>query len=335
MDSTAAPNRRLSVAPMMDWTDRHERYFLRLLSRQALLYSEMVTTGALLYGDVPRHLEFDAAEHPVALQLGGADPVALAECAAMAAEWGYDEVNLNVGCPSDRVQAARFGACLMAEPALVRDCIAAMAAVVSIPVTVKSRIGIDDRDSYEELKVFIATVAESGCSSFIIHARKAILSGLSPKENREIPPLNYETVYAIKRDFPELEIMLNGGVLSLDAAVAQLDRVDGVMIGRAAYRDPWVLAEADSRVFGATDPLQFRYEAVVGYLPYVKARLDEGVPLHAMTKHILGLFNGVPGARRWRRYLSENAYAKEAGTDVVEAALALVQTEETLVAAAI
>ena len=335
MDSTAAPNRRLSVAPMMDWTDRHERYFLRLLSRQALLYSEMVTTGALLYGDVPRHLEFDAAEHPVALQLGGADPVALAECAAMAAEWGYDEVNLNVGCPSDRVQAARFGACLMAEPALVRDCIAAMAAVVSIPVTVKSRIGIDDRDSYEELKVFIATVAESGCSSFIIHARKAILSGLSPKENREIPPLNYETVYAIKRDFPELEIMLNGGVLSLDAAVAQLDRVDGVMIGRAAYRDPWVLAEADSRVFGATDPLQFRYEAVVGYLQYVNARLDEGVPLHAMTKHILGLFNGVPGARRWRRYLSENAYAKEAGTDVVEAALALVQTEETLVAAAI
>jgi len=320
---------------MMDWTDRHERYFLRLLSRHALLYSEMVTTGALLFGDRPRHLDFDAAEHPVALQLGGCDPAALAECAAMAAEWGYDEVNLNIGCPSDRVQAARFGACLMAEPALVRDCVAAMRGAVAIPVTVKSRIGIDDRDSYEALKTFVATVAESGCETFIVHARKALLSGLSPKENREIPPLRYDTVYALKRDFPGLEIVVNGGIESLDVAEAHLAHVDGAMLGRAAYRDPWLLSAADSRLFGAADPLRYRYEAVLGFLPYVRARLDEGVPLHAMTRHILGLFNGVPGARRWRRYLSENAYAGGAGTEVIEAALALVRTEGDPVAAAV
>lgn len=327
------PDRRLSVAPMMDWTDRHDRYFLRLLSRDTLLYTEMVTTGALLHGDVARHLVFDAAEHPVALQLGGSDPAALAACAAMAAEWGYDEVNLNVGCPSDRVQSGRFGACLMAEPELVRDCVAAMRAAVSIPVTVKSRIGIDDRDSYEELKGFVGCVAESGCTTFIIHARKAILSGLSPKENREIPPLKYETVYAIKRDFPELEVILNGGVPSLDAAETHLEQVDGVMIGRAAYRDPWLLAEADSRIFGGSEALQFRYEAVLAFLPYVQARLDEGVALCAMTRHILGLFNGLPGARRWRRYLSENAYGAKAGADVIEAALALVGTEAPRAAA--
>jgi tRNA-dihydrouridine synthase A len=332
---TVSQARKFSVAPMMDWTDRHERYFLRLISRRTLLYSEMVTTGALIYGDKLRHLDFDAAEHPVALQLGGCDPAALAECAAMAAEWGYDEVNLNVGCPSDRVQAARFGACLMAEPALVRDGVAAMRRAVAIPVTVKSRIGIDDRDSYDELKAFIATVAESGCTTFIVHARKAWLSGLSPKENREIPPLRYETVYALKRDFPEFEIVINGGIESLDAAQDHLQHVDGAMLGRAAYREPWVLAEADSRIFGAPDPLRCRHEAVLAYLPYIKARLAEGVPLHAMTKHILGLFNGVPGARRWRRYLSENAYASGAGPEVVEAALALVRVEDPAVAAAV
>ena len=223
----------------------------------------------------------------------------------------------------------------MAEPALVRDCVAAMQAAATVPVTVKSRIGIDDRDSYDELKTFIATVAESGCGTFIIHARKALLSGLSPKENRDIPPLKYETVYDIKQDFPDLEVILNGGVLALDAAEVHLERVDGVMIGRAGYRDPWVLAEADSRLFGASDPLQYRYEAVLGYLPYIRARLAEGVSLHAMTRHILGLFNGMPGARRWRRYLSENAYAKGAGIDVVEAALALVRGEGPAVETAI
>ena len=231
---------------MMEWTDRHERYFLRLLSRRTLLYTEMITTGALLRGDAPRHLRFDAAEHPVALQLGGADRDALAACAALGDEWGYDEINLNIGCPSDRVQAARFGACLMAEPALVRDCVSAMRRATAKPVTVKSRIGIDDRDSYEDLYGFVACVAESGCDTFIVHARKALLRGLNPKQNREIPPLHYEYVYRLKDDFPNLTVVLNGGVLSLDAASEHLEHVDGVMIGRAAYRDPWILAAVGS-----------------------------------------------------------------------------------------
>lgn len=323
-------DRRLSVAPMMDWTTRHERYFLRLISRKVLLYSEMVTTGALLYGDAARYLAFDAAEHPVALQLGGADPGALAECAAMAQAAGYDEVNLNIGCPSDRVQAARFGACLMAEPPLVRDCLAAMRRAVSIPVTVKSRIGIDDRDCYGDLKAFVACVAQSGCQTFIIHARKAILRGLSPKQNREVPPLRYEFVHRIKRDFPDLEVILNGGVTSLDAAAAQAIHVDGVMIGRAAYRDPWMLAVVDSRFFGASDPLASRCEAVLGYLPYVARQCEEGVPLHAMTRHILGLFNGQRGAKRWRRHLSENARSTNAGAKVIESALTLVAAEAAI-----
>jgi len=323
-------DRRLSVAPMMDWTDRHERYFLRLISRRVLLYSEMITTGALLYGDAARHLAFDPAEHPVALQLGGADPGALAECAAMAEAAGYDEVNLNIGCPSDRVQAARFGACLMADPPLVRDCIAAMRRAVSIPVTVKSRIGIDDRDCYDDLKGFIACVAQSGCRTFIIHARKALLSGLSPKQNREIPPLRYEFVHRVKRDFPELEIILNGGVETLDAAKIQAESVDGVMIGRAAYRNPWMLATADSRFHGAADPLASRHDAVRGFLPYVARRRAEGVPLHAMTRHILGLFNGQRGAKNWRRHLSENARGAEAGADVIELALTMVAAENTV-----
>jgi tRNA-dihydrouridine synthase A len=315
---------------MMDWTTRHERYFLRLISRRILLYSEMVTTGALLYGDKARFLAFDAAEHPVALQLGGADPDALAQCAAMAQDAGYDEVNLNIGCPSDRVQAARFGACLMADPPLVRDCVAAMRRAASIPVTVKSRIGIDDRDCYSDLKAFIACVAQSGCQTFIIHARKALLSGLSPKQNREVPPLRYEFVHRIKCDFPDLEIILNGGIVSLDAATAQNAHVDGVMIGRAAYRDPWMLATVDSRFFGATDPLRNRHEAVQGYLPYVARQCAQGVPLHAMTRHILGLFNGQRGAKIWRRTLSENAHHADAGADVIETALALVAAEAAL-----
>ncbi len=314
----------LSVAPMMEWTDRHERYFLRLLSRRTLLYTEMITTGALLHGDAARYLRFDTAEHPVALQLGGADPAALAECAAMGAEWGYDEINLNVGCPSDRVQAARFGACLMAEPALVRDAVAAMQKAAAVPVTVKSRIGIDDKDSYEDLQGFIACVAESGCKTFIIHARKALLSGLSPKQNREIPPLKYDYVYRIKQTFPDLTVILNGGVPSLALAESYLGRVDGVMIGRAAYKEPWILAEADSRIFGELDPLCSRVEAVRSFMPYLSARVTEGVPLHAMTRHILGLFNGLRGARQWRRFLSENAYRAGADISVVEEALSFV-----------
>jgi len=322
---STALDHTLSVAPMMEWTDRHERYFLRLLSRRTLLYTEMITTGALLHGDAARHLRFDAEEHPVAVQLGGCDPAALAECAAMADEWGYDEINLNIGCPSNRVQAARFGACLMAEPALVRDCVAAMRAATAKPVTVKSRIGIDDRDSYEDLSGFVACVAESGCDTFIVHARKAVLSGLSPKQNREIPPLHYDYVYRLKRDFPGLTVVLNGGVLSLDAAAAHLAEVDGVMIGRAAYRDPWILSGVDECFFDEAGTVATRHEAVLNYLHYVTARLSEGVPLHAMTRHILGLFNGQRGARQWRRYLSENAYRTGADAGVIEAALGFVK----------
>ena len=261
--------RRLSVAPMMDWTDRFCRRFHRVLTRRALLYTEMVPTGAILRGQRERFLAFDPVEKPLALQLGGADPVALAECAAIAEDWGYDEVNLNVGCPSDRVQNARFGACLMAEPKLVARCVEQMQAATDIPVTVKHRIGIDEQDSYEELKGFVATVAAVGCRSFTVHARKAWLQGLSPKQNREIPPLRYEMVQRLKQDFPELEIVINGGITSLEVAAEQLRQLDGVMLGRAAYQDPWVLAEVDSRIFGEEDPVGSRAEAVQALLPWL------------------------------------------------------------------
>lgn len=312
----------LSVAPMMDWTDRHERAFLRVISKRTLLYTEMVTTGAILHGDRDRLLAFDASEHPVALQLGGSEPEELAACAREGAARGYDEVNLNLGCPSDRVQRGRFGACLMTEPALVADCVAAMIAAVDVPVTVKTRIGVDDRDSYEALAAFVATVAAAGCRSFTIHARKAWLSGLSPKENREIPPLRYDVVYALKRDFPDLEIMLNGGVQSLEEASAHLKRVDGVMIGRAAYQSPYVLAEADRLLFGETAEPRSREQVVADFLPYVERRLAEGVPLKSIVRHMLGLFNGLPGARAWRRHLAEQAHKPGAGPEVIEAALA-------------
>jgi len=309
----------------MDWTDRHCRRFHRLLTRRTLLYSEMVPTGAILRGERARFLAFDPAEKPLALQLGGAEPAALARCAEIAEDWGYDEVNLNVGCPSDRVQNARFGACLMAEPALVADCVAAMRAATGLPVTVKHRIGIDARDSYEELAGFVETVAAAGCRSFAVHARKAWLQGLSPKQNREIPPLRYELVYRLKRDFPDLEIVINGGIPDLDAALAHLERVDGAMLGRAAYQDPWILAEADSRIFGAPDPLQTREEAVAALLPYLSAQQAAGTPVKAVTRHILGLFNGLPGARAWRRHLSEAAARPGAGPEVVEQALERLQ----------
>ncbi len=314
-------DRRIAVAPMLDWTDRHCRYFLRLLSRQTLLYTEMVTTGAVLRGDRERLLAHDPAEHPLALQLGGSDPGELARSARIAADFGYDEVNLNVGCPSDRVQSGRFGACLMAEPDLVAECVAAMRAAVDLPVTVKTRIGIDNRDSYEALTDFVDRVAGGGCKVFIVHARKAWLSGLSPKENREIPPLRYEVVHRLKRDFPSLTIILNGGLADLDQVADQLQRVDGVMMGRAAYENPYVLADVDRRFFGSSAPPPSHHRVIGAFLPYVEAQLRRGTPLHCMTRHVLGLFQGMPGARAWRRHLSEQAHRRGAGVEVLEAAL--------------
>ena len=307
---------------MMDWTDRHERAFLRTISRRTLLYTEMVTTGAILHGDRDRFLAFDAMEHPVALQLGGSDPADLAFAAREGAARGYDEVNLNLGCPSDRVQRGRFGACLMTEPALVADCVAAMIGAVDIPVTVKTRIGVDDIDSYEALTAFVEKIAGAGCGSFTIHARKAWLSGLSPKQNREVPPLRYEVVYDLKRDFPDLEIVLNGGVQSLAEARDHLATVDGVMIGRAAYQTPYILAEADRMIFGETAAPKSREEIVTDFLPYVERQLTKGVPLKSITRHMLGLFNGLPGARAWRRCLAEEAHKPGAGPEVIEEALA-------------
>jgi len=320
---------RFCIAPMLDWTDRHERYFLRLLSRRARLYTEMITTGALLYGDAPRFLRFNPAEHPVAVQLGGSDPDALARCAVMVQEAGYDEVNLNVGCPSDRVQSGRFGACLMAEPQLVADCVAAMQSATDLPVTVKCRVGIDDHDSDGFLQQFISTVAEGGCRDFIVHARIAVLQGLSPKENREVPPLNYVRVRQMKRQFPELAIVLNGGVSSLEQAQSLLAPVDditldGVMMGREAYQNPYVLAEVDNRIFGENARVPDRQDIIKAYLPYVADQLAEGTPLQHMTRHILGLYRNVPGGRRFRRHLSENAYRRDAGINVLEDAIALV-----------
>lgn len=312
---------RLCVAPMMDWTDRHDRYFLRLISRHTRLYTEMVTTGAILHGDRNYLLSYDPAEHPVALQLGGSEPAELARCARIAEEWGYAEVNLNVGCPSDRVQSGRFGACLMAEPELVAEGVAAMRAAVTIPVTVKTRIGIDKRDSYEELLRFVDGIARAGCQVFIIHARKAWLTGLSPKENREIPPLRYDVVHRLKADLPHLKIILNGGLISLEQIARQLTLLDGAMIGRAAYQNPYLLADVDRRFYGATPPPPSRHQVIERFLPYVEAQLARGVPLTAMTRHIFGLFQGLPGARAWRRHLSEQAHRRGAGVEVIEAAL--------------
>ncbi|KJS45669.1 MAG: hypothetical protein VR70_00345 [Rhodospirillaceae bacterium BRH_c57] len=321
---------RLSVAPMMDWTDRHERVFLRGLTRHALLYTEMVVTGAILFGDKGRHLDFDAVEHPLALQLGGSDPADLARCARIAEEWGYDEVNLNVGCPSDRVSAGRFGACLMAEPALVADCVRAMQDATALPVTVKHRIGIDDLDSHDHLRRFIDTVADGGCQTFIIHARKAWLQGLSPKQNREIPPLRHDIVHRIKGEYPHLTIVLNGGLKTIADCAEHLTAVDGCMIGRAAYETPYMLAEADSVLFGAAPPPPTRRQVVERFLPYVQAWLDDGIPLNRMTRHILGLYQGCPGARSWRRHLSENAHLPDAGVEVIQTALDKVESALTM-----
>lgn len=310
---------------MLDWTDRHERYFLRQISRHALLYTEMLTTGAILHGHRERFLQFDKAEHPVALQLGGSDPQELAICAKIGADYGYDEINLNVGCPSDRVQSGRFGACLMAEPKLVAECVTAMRSVIDIPVTVKHRIGIDNRDSWNELCEFVETVAQGGCEIFIVHARKAWLSGLSPKENREIPPLQYDVVYRLKQTYPQWQFILNGGLNDLPAAQAQMQYVDGVMLGRAAYHDPYLLSQVDALFFNDMHVVPDRCEIVGQLLPYIEKEIAAGTRLHAITRHITGLFNGLPGARAWRRTLSEQATRYPADIDVVKRALAQVK----------
>ncbi len=315
--------RRLSVAPMMDWTDRHARYFLRLIAPRSLLYTEMVTADAIVHGPRARLLAFDRDEHPVALQLGGSDPAKLAQAARIGAAFGYDEINLNCGCPSDRVQDGRFGACLMAEPATVAACVEAMRAAVDLPVTVKCRIGIDDQDDWPALKGFVDTVAAAGCTVFIVHARKAWLQGLSPKENREIPPLRYELVHRLKAERPDLTLVLNGGLRQPERDAGHLRTLDGLMIGREAYQNPYSLRAYERAVF-ATCTERDRHDVVHAMLPYIAARLDAGVPLKSITRHMLGLFNGEPGARRWRRYLSEQAHAPQAGTHTVLDALALV-----------
>ncbi|BEL72604.1 MULTISPECIES: tRNA dihydrouridine(20/20a) synthase DusA [Serratia] len=316
---------RFSIAPMLDWTDRHCRYFHRLLTKETLLYTEMVTTGAIIHGKGD-YLAYSEEEHPVALQLGGSDPAALAHCAKLAEQRGYDEINLNVGCPSDRVQNGMFGACLMGQATLVADCIKAMRDAVSIPVTVKTRIGIDDQDSYAFLCDFIETVARRGeCDMFTIHARKAWLSGLSPKENREVPPLDYPRVYQLKRDFPALTIAINGGVKTLEEARQHLQHLDGVMMGREAYQNPGILARVDSELFGAQTAVPDSVAIVEALYPYIERELSNGTYLGHITRHILGLFQGVPGARQWRRHLSENAHKPGADARVVEQALALVR----------
>lgn len=312
---------RTSVAPMMDWTDRHCRYFHRLLSRRTRLYTEMVTTGALLHGDVPRHLDFDETEHPVALQLGGSEPADLAQCARLGAQWGYDEINLNCGCPSERVQRGAFGACLMAEPRLVADGVKAMVDVVDVPVTVKHRIGIDKVESYAFVRDFVGTVAEAGCGVFIVHARNAWLKGLSPKENREVPPLRYELVHQLKREFPHLVIAVNGGITTDDVFDAQLQAVDGVMIGREAYHHPWWLARWDERFYGDAPSALVREDVEERMVAYMeREHAARGTPWHSIARHMMGLYNGLPGARRWRQVWSDHRLKGEPAREVMRRA---------------
>lgn len=318
---------------MMDWTDRHDRFFLRLISRRALLYTEMVTTGAVLHGDRQRLLGFDPSEHPVAVQLGGSEPAELAEAARIAADFGYDEVNLNVGCPSDRVQSGRFGACLMREPHLVARCVEAMRRAVRIPVTVKCRIGVDEQEPEEALPAMARAVRAAGCETLIVHARKAWLEGLSPKENRDIPPLDYPLVYRLKQAMPEMEIVINGGIATLNEAAQHLAHVDGAMLGRAAYQNPYLLAEVDARFFGERASPLSRHEVLEAFLPYVQRELAHGTHLHAMTRHILGLFQGQPGARAFRRHISENAPRPGAGIEVIREAMQKVSTVPAAAAA--
>jgi len=315
----------IAVAPMMDWTDRHCRYFMRLLSPSAFLYTEMVTAAAIHHGDADRFLRFNAEEHPLALQLGGSEPDWMASATAKANHYGYDEININVGCPSDKVQSGQFGACLMARPDTVAECYRAMLKETDVPVTVKTRIGIDDKDSYEFLQTFVEAMLAAGCTKFVVHARIAILDGLSPKENRTIPPLNYERVYRLKRDYPELEIVINGGLAATRQVDEVLQHVDGAMIGRQAYHQPYFLAELEHH-FNPSKRLPDRREIVEKMLPYVESALEDGEPLGRMTRHMLGLYAGQPGARAWRRYISENAHRLGAGSEVLVGALAVLPT---------
>lgn len=313
---------KFSVAPMMEWTDRHERYFLRQISRRALLYTEMVTAEAVIHGDRERLLGFSASEHPIALQLGGADPGRMALAAEVGQEYGYDEVNINVGCPSDRVQSGRFGACLMGEAEVVAASVRAMAQATDLEITVKSRIGIDDQDSYDFLRGFVEVVAAAGCKTFIVHARKAILSGLSPKQNREIPPLDYDRVYRLKADYPQLEIVINGGIETLAQCQDHLDHVDGVMVGRVAYQSPYMLAGVDRGIYGDAAAQASREDLVHAMLPYIKEQMARGVRLNAISRHMLGLYHGQPGARAWRRYISERSHLPGADDSLLLAAAA-------------
>ncbi len=312
---------KFSVAPMMDWTDRHCRVFHRLMTRRARLYTEMVTADAILHGKREQLLGFSDVEHPVALQLGGADPIKLAEAAAIGAAWGYDEINLNVGCPSDRVQGGNFGACLMADPALVARCVAAMIGATTLPVTVKCRIGIDDQDSEADFERFILEVAGAGCRVFIVHARKAWLQGLSPKQNREIPPLDYQRVWRLKAAHPDLVVVINGGITTLEQACEQLHHVDGVMVGRAAYQNPWLLASVDERLFGEPPPIITREEVLSALIPYAARHVAAGGRINNITRHILGLYHARPRARAFRRYLSENASGPDADAALFQQAL--------------
>lgn len=314
-------SRRFSVAPMMDYTDRYCRYFHRLLSKETLLYTEMVTTGALIHGDQYRHLHYHETEHPIALQLGGSDPKELAISARLASDYQYDEINLNCGCPSDRVQSGKFGATLMKNASLVADCFQAMQDVSNIPVTIKHRIGIDEQDSYQFLCDFIGTVAAAGCQTFIVHARKAWLQGLSPKQNREVPPLDYDRIYQLKQDFPELEIIINGGIKTLDEVVDHLNHVDGVMMGREAYHNPYLLADVDRTIYHSDRSPPTRLQVLEQFSAFVQGELESGIKLSHMTRHILGLYQGVPGARKFRRHISENAHLPDADTKVLHQAL--------------
>jgi tRNA-dihydrouridine synthase A len=317
-----ASPRRVSVAPMMDWTDRHCRSLHRFISQHTWLYTEMVTTGALLHGDVPRHLAFTPAEAPVALQLGGSEPADLAQCAKLGEQWGYDEINLNCGCPSERVQRGAFGACLMNEPTLVADCVKAMRDATSVPVTVKHRIGVDAVEDYAFVRDFVGTIADAGCEVFIVHARNAILKGLSPKENREIPPLKYDYAYQLKRDFPQLEIIINGGIKTLDEVETHLEHVDGVMLGREAYHNPYVLADVDARFYGATTPALTRDEVEAKLIEYCADEIARGTFLGSITRHALGLYRGEAGARGWRRVLSDSRELAKGDIAIFETARA-------------
>ncbi|MCG7199244.1 tRNA dihydrouridine(20/20a) synthase DusA [Marinobacter pelagius] len=321
-------SRRFCVAPMMDWTTPHFRYLARILSRRALLYTEMVTTGALIHGDTERFLRHDPSEYPLALQLGGSDPGELAHCAKLAEQFGFDEVNLNVGCPSDRVQNNMIGACLMGHPDKVAEGVAAMIDATDLPVTVKHRIGINGRESWDELCEFIEKVSAAGCQTFIVHARIAILEGLSPKENRDIPPLKYDWVYRLKERYPHLEIIINGGIKSFEECHEHMRHTDGVMLGREAYHNPWLLAGVDTEFFGEPCPVANRHEALRAMFPFIQQELDRGVYLTHISRHIMGLFHGMPGGRQFRRHISENAHKPGSGLEVIQAALAKVRLPE-------